>query len=78
MAKRQLSEAEEDARYERLAYVIEKMIERNRTKFYRRDLDGGCVLLQPGNYWGRRSKCTVVLSVGDGDDVFKRQSPTTG
>jgi hypothetical protein len=52
---------------------IEKMIERNRNKFYRRNLDGGCVLLQPGNYWGRRSKCTVVLSVDDGDGVCKRR-----
>ena len=72
MAERQLSQAEQDARYERLAYVIMKMIERNRNKFYRRKVDGGCVLLQPGNYWGRRSKCTVVLSVDDGDDVFNR------
>jgi hypothetical protein len=63
---------EQDARYEQLACGIQKMIERNRNKFYRRKLDGGCVLLQPGNYWGRRSKCTVVLSVDDGDSVFKR------
>jgi hypothetical protein len=72
MAERRLSQAEQDARYERLANAIEKMIERNRNKFYRRNLDGGCVLLQPGNYWGRRSKCAVVLSVDDGDGVFKR------
>lgn len=72
MAEHRLSQAEQDARYERLAYVIEKMIERNRSKFYRRKLDGGCVLLQPGNYWGCRSKCTVVLSVDDGDDVCMR------
>jgi hypothetical protein len=73
MAERQLSQAEQDARYERLAYVIKKIIERNRNKFYRRKVDGGCVLLQPGNYWGRRSKCTVVLSVDDGDGVCKRR-----
>ena len=36
MADRRLSQAEQDARYVRLAYVIEKMIERNRNKFYRR------------------------------------------
>ena len=69
--KRRLGQSEQDARYERLGYAIEKLIERNRNKFYRRTLDGGCVLLQPGNYWGRRSKCTVVLSVDDGDGVFK-------
>ena len=73
MAERQLSQAEQDARYERLACVIKKMIERNRNKFYRRKLDDGCVLLQPGNYWGRRSKCTVVLSMDDGDGVCKRR-----
>jgi hypothetical protein len=72
MAERQLSQAEQETRYERLAYAIEKMIERNRKKIYRRHLDGGCVLLQPGNYWGRRSKCNVVLSVDEGDGVFKR------
>jgi len=72
MAERPLSQAEQDVRYERLVFAIEKMIERNRSKFYRRNLDGGCVLLQPGNYWGHRSKCRVVLSVDDGDGLFDR------
>ena len=47
MNERKRTKAEEDAAYHRLAYRIERLIQRQKRKISRQVIDGGCVVLQP-------------------------------
>jgi hypothetical protein len=52
---RKQSQAEQDAAFQRFAYRMELLIQRNRRRISRRTVEGGCVVLQPERFKRRAS-----------------------
>jgi hypothetical protein len=48
------------------------LIARRRMMTFRRVLEGGCVLLQPGHYWLRGPECEIAMHENFGDPWYMR------
>jgi hypothetical protein len=74
----QMTKAERSTIPDGLAYHRAQLKQCRRKRIFRRVLNGGCVLLQPGHYWSRYSECTTVLSEKHGDEAIIRSANRSG